>query len=190
MLAVIITRRDLQKRVLGNIFHLLLPVCSTRDLLPMSVSQTFQKQKHSNSNLGGKCQKSVRGKSRSDEKLRRDQLILAEIDLATDMDNLDHSGFIFDRQQTEAETLDSKIANEVMKINPAELKRKINTVEETQYKKKHPTLEGRQIMFQIFLFSIIKKNQEPINLSASMDVELYDDNVKKDVSIKPGTKHC
>ena len=115
----------------------------------MSVSQTFQKQKHSNSNLGGKCQKSVRGKSRSDEKLCRDQLILAEIDLATDMENLDHSVFIFDRQQTEAETLDSKIANEIMKINPAELKRKINTVEETQYKKKHPTLEGRQIMFQI-----------------------------------------
>ena len=115
----------------------------------MSVSQTYKKQKHSNSNLGGKCQKSVRGKSRSDEKLCQDQLILAEIDLATDMENLDHSGFIFDRQQTEAETLDSKIANEIMKINPAELKRKINTVEESQYKKKHPTLEGRQIMFQI-----------------------------------------
>ena len=67
----------------------------------------------------------------------------------------------------------------IMKIIPADLKRKINFLEETQYKSKCPMLTGRQILFQIFSFSNINKTQgHTMNLSYLLNVELYTDNLK------------
>ena len=104
---------------------------------------------------------------------------LPEICVAGRTEELDHSGFVFDKDQMEFETLDSKIAQGILKIAVAEFNRRINFLEETQYKNKIPMLTGRQIMYQIFsYFNIKKKSQEPINLSDSMDVELYNDNLK------------
>ena len=86
------------------------------------------------------------------------------------MDELDHSGFIFDMHQMEFETLESKIAKGITKIIPADFKRKINFLEDTQYKNKRPMLAGRQIMFQIFSFVNINKTQgHPMNLSDLLD---------------------
>ena len=45
---------------------------------------------------------------------------------------LDHSGLVFDKNQMELETLDSKIAKGIMKMKPANSKRNINFSEETQ----------------------------------------------------------
>ena len=57
---------------------------------------------------------------------------LAEIDVAASMAELDHSGFVF------------KIARGSMKNVLAELKRKVNFLEETQCTKTCPMLAGRQ----------------------------------------------
>ena len=59
----------------------------------------------------------------------------------------------------EFETLDAKLAKKIMKITPADLKRKVNFLKETQYKNRCPMLAGRQIMFQIFSFFNINKTQ-------------------------------
>ena len=71
----------------------------------------------------------------------------AQIDLATGIEDKDHSGFIFDKHQIECETLDSKTTKGIMKTFPAEFKRKINFLEETQYKNRRSVLTGRQITF-------------------------------------------
>ena len=55
----------------------------------------------------------------------------AEIVLPSSMGELDHSGFAFDKQQLEFETLDLKVTNGIMKIRLAVFKRKINFMEET-----------------------------------------------------------
>ena len=55
---------------------------------------------------------------------------LAESDLASGIEELDCSRFIFDKHQFE--TRDAKIARGIMKIIPADLKRKINFLEEAQ----------------------------------------------------------
>ena len=58
---------------------------------------------------------------------------MAEIDLASTLHELNHSGFIVDKHQFEFETLRSKIAIGIMKIIPTELKRKISFLEETPF---------------------------------------------------------
>ena len=103
------------------------------------------------------------------------------------MEELDHSGFLFDHQM-ELETRDSKIATGIMKIIHADFKRKINFLEETQCKDKRAMLTGRQITFQVFF--VVQHQQDPgaMNLSDLLAVELYNDNLKM-CSIKPGKKH-
>ena len=65
-----------------------------------------------------------------------------------------------------------------MKIIPADYKRKISLLGETQYKSKRPLLIGRQIMFQVFSF-IINKTQGPtMDLNDLLNGELYTDNLK------------
>ena len=91
---------------------------------------------------------------------------LLEIVLAASIGDLDHSGFVFDRHQLDFETLASKIAKGVMKIIPADFKRKTNFLDETQYKNKCPMLTGRQIMYHIFSFFNIKKTQGYIMMSS------------------------
>ena len=64
-------------------------------------------------------------------------------------------------------------------ITPAEFKRRVNYLEETQYKNKRPKLTVRQIMFQIFSFFKINQTQgHTMNLSDLLYVELYNDNLK------------
>ena len=58
-----------------------------------------------------------------------------------------------------------------MKIIP-EFERQIKFSEKTQYKNKGPMLTGRQIMFQLFLFSSIRQGHT-MNLSDLLNVELY-----------------
>ena len=77
------------------------------------------------------------------------------------------------------ETLDSKIAEGIMKVIPADFKRKINFSEETHNKNKCPILTGRQITCQMFSFLHVNKTQEhTMNLSNLVIVELYIDNPK------------
>ena len=71
------------------------------------------------------------------------------------------------------------MAKGIMNIIPAEFKRMINYLEETQYKNKRPMLKTRQIMFQTFSFFIINKIQvHTMNLRDLRNVELHDDNFK------------
>ena len=79
----------------------------------------------------------------------------------------------------EFETLDSKIAKGIKKIIPADVKSKINVLEETQYKNKCPMLTGRQILYQIFSFFNIDETQGHIlNMNDLLNVELYNDTLK------------
>ena len=41
------------------------------------------------------------------------------------MEDMEHSGFVFDQHQTEFKTLDWKIAKGILKIVPLEFKRKL-----------------------------------------------------------------
>ena len=60
-----------------------------------------------------------------------------------------------------------------MKTLPAEFKRKINLLEEAQYKNRRPKFTGRQITFQIFSFINIKKTpRHTTNLSDLLSVEV------------------
>ena len=66
-----------------------------------------------------------------------------------------------------------------MKSILAEVKRRINYLEETRYNIKGPTLTGKQIIFQMFSFFNINKTQyQTMNLSDLLNVELYNDNLK------------
>ena len=66
-----------------------------------------------------------------------------------------------------------------MKIIPADVKRKINFLEETQYKNKRPMRTCRQIMFQVCLFfNVCKTHGHTMNLSDLLNVELCNDNLK------------
>ena len=100
-----------------------------------------------------------------------------EIDVAATVRELDHSRFVFDKHQMEFEIFDPKNATRIMKITQAEFKRKIDSLEETQYKNECPRFTGRQIMFQTFSFFNITKTQgHTMNLNDSLNVELYNDN--------------
>ena len=94
-----------------------------------------------------------------------------EIDLAIGIEDLDHSGFTSDKHQIEFETLDSKIAKGIMKTLPAEFKRKINFLQETQHKNRRSMLTGRQTMFQIFSFFNMTPGHTT-NLSDLLSVEV------------------
>ena len=102
----------------------------------------------------------------------------AEIDLAAGMEDLDHSGYTLDEHQIDFETLDSKVAKGIMKIIPGEFQRKINFLEETQYKNKRPILTDRQSMFQVFFFIVNKTQEHTMNLSDLLNVELRNDNLQ------------
>ena len=79
------------------------------------------------------------------------------------MDEVNHSGFIFDKHHIECEILDSKIAKGIFKIITTEFKRKIYFLDE----------------IQVFLFFHIKKIREHTTiLSDLFDVELYDEDFK------------
>ena len=75
---------------------------------------------------------------------------LAAVDLAAGMDELDHSGFVFDKQVVKFQTLDKKITNGSRKTLLTDLERKLNFSEEAQYKKRRPIRAGREIVCQIF----------------------------------------
>ena len=78
-------------------------------------------------------------------------------------DEVNHSGFIFDKDHIECEILDSKIAKGIFKIIPTEFKRKICFLDE----------------IQVFLcFHINKTQKHTMILSDLFDVELYDENFK------------
>ena len=77
--------------------------------------------------------------------------------MALDLEELDHSGFIFDKHQFEFEVLDLKLAIGIMQIVLSILKRKITFLEETQYTNKRPMLAGRQILFQVYMLFNINK---------------------------------
>ena len=81
------------------------------------------------------------------------QRLVGEIDVAATVRELDHSRFVFDKHQMEFETLDPKNATRIMKITQAEFKRKIDSLEETQYKNECPRFTGRQIMVQVELYN-------------------------------------
>ena len=82
--------------------------------------------------LGGKRRNSIRGVSFRREVLSgstRPRYIsewLTEIDLSASLGELDHSGFVFDRNQMDFETLDSKIAKGIIKITLTYVEMKIN----------------------------------------------------------------
>ena len=59
---------------------------------------------------------------------------LAAVDLAASMDELDHSGFVFDKQVVKFQTHDKKITNGSRKTLLTDLERKLNFSEEAQYK--------------------------------------------------------
>ena len=75
------------------------------------------------------------------------------MDLASTIDELNHSGFIFGNHQLEVETLHPKIAKGIMKIIPTEFKRNINILEETQYKKQTPNAHG-QVNYVSSIFAL------------------------------------
>ena len=102
-------------------------------------------------NLARKRQNSVHGKSRSDEKLFQNQLILdwSAIGWLTWIWPLVSKIWIIqDSSSTsirwKSNPLDSNIAKGIMKIIPAEFRRKINFLGETQYKNKRPMRAGSQ----------------------------------------------
>ena len=144
------------------------------------VLQTGEKQRNSNLNLACKRQNSVHGKSRSDEKLFQNQLILdwSAIGWLTSVWlPVSKIWIIQDSSSTSirwiSNPLDSKLAKGIMKIIPAEFRRKINFLVETQFKNKRPMRAGSRIMFQMFSFLNIKKTQGPtMNLSELLNVEL------------------
>ena len=72
----------------------------------------------------------------------------------------------------EFETLDSKMAKGVMKIIPAEFKRKINFLEETIYNNAFVMLTGWLIMQQIFSFFNINKTQGTLLTLHQQDIVL------------------
>ena len=72
------------------------------------------------------------------------------------MGELDHSGFVLDKHQIESETLYSKIAKAIMKIIPAEFKRKINFLEGTEYKKKTNVQRFRAGKFCFTCFFVLQ----------------------------------
>ena len=53
---------------------------------------------------------------------------LTEIDVATRMEGMEYSGFVFDKHQTELKTLDSKTAKGILKIVLLEFKRMIYVI--------------------------------------------------------------
>ena len=60
------------------------------------------------------------------------------------------SGFAFHSNQTELETLESKRVMGIVTFFPLEFRRKVDLLDEKQYREKRTMLTGRQIMFQIF----------------------------------------
>ena len=73
---------------------------------------------------------------------------------------MEHSGFAFDSNQMEFEILLSKIVKRTVLENiPREFKRKIDLLDERQYKEKRTMLTGRQIRCQIFSFFDINNIQ-------------------------------
>ena len=87
---------------------------------------------------------------------------------------------MFHKHPLELQTLDSKIANGIMKIVPADFKKKIDFLEETQYKNKRPTAHGEaKLCFKYFCSSnIIKTLEHMMDLSDLLEVELRNDNLK------------
>ena len=107
------------------------------------------------------------GKSLIAEKQYQDQLIFdsstKEIELARRF-----GPFRVHFRQAPKRTLDSKISEGIMKTLSAEFKRKINFLEETQYKNRRPKLTGRERdhVFLTFSFTNIKKTpRQTTNLS-------------------------
>ena len=101
---------------------------------------------------------------------------LADIDLATSKDDLDHSGFVFDKHNQEFETLDSKIAKGIMEIIPVDFMRKINFLDGKQYLSQRAMLTARQIVDQILSFFRINQTQgHTMNLNDPIYMKLYND---------------
>ena len=59
------------------------------------------------------------------------------------------SGFTFYSNQTELETLESKLVKDIANIFPHEFRREVDLLDERQYREKRTMRAGRQIMFQI-----------------------------------------
>ena len=133
---------DSQKAIHGNIFHGLHLLYRTRDQLAMKVlrkrkeAEKFEFEPWPQASQFSSWKVSFRTEvTTGSTHLRLASERLAEFDLPSGMEELDWSGFIFDKDHSEFETLGSKVAEEIMKIIPPHFKRKINFLEETQYKK-------------------------------------------------------
>ena len=74
---------------------------------------------------------------------------LAEFDQAKSMQDLYDVGFVFGSTRMSFDTLQSQIANGLMKIMNLECKRKVQVAQELQEKKNLPMLTGRQFAFMI-----------------------------------------
>ena len=93
------------------------------------------------------------------------------------MEEMDHSGFVLDKHQMEYETLDSKIAKGMLKFIPTDVKRKINFLEEIQYKNRN--VQCSQTGTSCFKYC---RSSTSIKLrsicSDLLNVEMYNDNLK------------
>ena len=116
--------------------------CRTHALSSTEVCQKEWKQGCSNSTPGLKHQASIRRKSffigkvtsGSSQQLRLVSDWLAAVDLAASMDELDHSGFVFDKQVVKFQTLDKKITNGSRKTLLTDLER-----ESSIFRRRHKT---------------------------------------------------
>ena len=99
---------------------------------------------------------------------------MKDIDQTANMDELDHFGVAFGTSSMEFGTLDSKIVQGIVKINPREFRKKIDVLDERQYGERDTILTGRKIMFQTFSFIDINKTQGRAKGSSDLlNIELH-----------------
>ena len=77
---------------------------------------------------------------------------LVEIDQAKSMQGLDDVGSVFDCTRMSVDTLDSPIANGLVKVMNPEFKRRVQVAEELQGRQHFPMMTGRRIVFMIYAF--------------------------------------
>ena len=152
-------RFDLQKRTHGNMFHPFSTALSDTRSAADKYLRTGTKQRNSNVNLGRKRRNSV-------------------LDSGHYVRFLDCSGSSSTSTRYNSKLWIQRLPRE-SKIIQADVKRKINFLEENQYKNKRPALTHRYIMYQIFSFFIINTTEEhTMNLNDLLNVELYNDNLQ------------
>ena len=116
---------DPQTAARGNNFHRILLLFQTHAQLPMRVSRRERKPKPSDLGFGRKRHNLIRGKC----------FFAAKCLVSGDGRRITHWRIVPLRYRVRhARTLDSKIAKGIMNVLPAVFKRKINFLEDAQYK--------------------------------------------------------